>query len=211
MLMKKLVISKKLGFTLVELVVTLGVFGIIMIVGSNFLIQTIKSANQAAIQNEVRQNASVILQDIVAQARQAYCVYYESPSPSSPPSNAALIRISDDPNGTKCASGNRVEYFQDQNGVITRTAYDSGGTQISSGVLTSVNSVVLDCTSGGLACGKALASDCAAGLVANSNGMTVTNGGSTTLSIVAQQLPGQARADNCASIKLSDTITPRIK
>lgn len=202
------------GFTLVELVVTLGVFGVIMIVGSNFLIQTIKNANQSSIQNEVRQNASVILQDIIAQARQAYCIYYESPSPSAPQiPNNAIIRISDDPNGDKCASGNRVEYYQNQNGVVTRVATDSGNTPPPSVALTltSIKTAVLDCSSGSLACGQTVATDCVAGLVGSSNGDVVTNGASATISIRAQQIPGQSRSDYCANVTLSDTITPRIK
>lgn len=190
------------GFTLVELMVTLGIFGVIMIAGSSFLIQTIRSSNQATIQNEVRQNASVILQDIIAQVRKAYCVYYESPVPP-----AALLRLSDDSSGTKCTAGNRTEYYQDQNGVVTRAATDSGNIQTGFGILTSAKAVVLDCSAGGLACG---ATSCLAGLTVTPTGLT-NNGAPMTVTIRAQQLPGQARADYCAAVKLSDTITPRVK
>lgn len=191
----------KKGFTLVELVVTLGVFGVIMIVGANFLIQMIRSAGQAAVQNEVRQNASVILQDIAAQIRQGSCAYYESPSP--PGVNNALLRLSDDPSGVKCATGNRVEYHQDRNGVVTRAATDSGGTALSFGALTSVNAAVLDCSASGLACGLVNAGDCAAGLTAVSSGIQ------TTVTVRAQQLPGQTRPDFCAAVKLADTVSFR--
>lgn len=193
---------KRGGFTLVELMVTLGIFGVIMIAGSSFLIQTIRSSNQATIQNEVRQNASVILQDIIAQARRAYCVYYQSPS-----ANIALLRVSDDPNGTNCASGNQTEYYQDQNGVVTRAATDSGNIQTGFGILTSAKAVVLDCSAGGVACGAA---SCTKGLLVSPSGLT-NNGTPVTLTIRAQQLPGQSRSDFCAAVKLSDTITPRVK
>lgn len=192
---------KRGGFTLVELVVTLGIFGVIMIAGSNFLIQTIRSSNQATIQNEVRQNASLILQDIVVQARQTSCVYYESLV------NTALLRFSDDSNGVQCATGNRVEYYQDQNGVITRSATDSGSNPLSFGVLTSEKAAVLDCSAGGLACGT---TSCLAGLTVTPAGLT-NNGAPVTVTVRAQQLPGRDRADYCAAVKLSDTITSRAK
>lgn len=197
----------KKGFTLVELVVTLGIFGVIMIVGSNFLIQTIKNANQAAVQNEIRQNASAILQDIVTQARQAYCIYYLAPTP---PSVASLIRISDDPNDGQCLRGNRVEYSQDQAGIVTRSTFDSLGTLLTTGQLTSGKIVVLNCSSGESACG--VASGCSApGLTMSSTVNPAVNGVPATISIRAQQVLGQTRSDYCAAVTLSDTITPRVK
>lgn len=199
---KEVLPASRRGFTLVELIVTLGIFGVVMIAGSNFLIQTIRNSNQATIQNEVRQNASIILQDIVAQARKAYCVYYESPT-----SPAALLRLSDDPNGTKCVSGNRTEYYQDQNGAITRVATDSGNVQTSFGVLTSGRAVVLDCSAGGLACG---ATSCVAGLTVSPGGLT-SNGTPVVIAVRAQQIPSQSRSDLCAAVELSNTITPRVK
>mgnify|MGYP001588338254 CR=1 FL=1 len=187
------------GFTLVELMVALGVFGIIMLSGSNFVIQTLRNSKQAAIQSEVRQNSSIILQDIITQDRRDYCVHYESVS------NTALLRFSDDPNGTKCASGSQTEYYQDQNGVITRVATDSAGTQLSFGILSSRNLAVLNCSSRGLACGQSNPALCLPGLLSTSNG------GQTTVSIYSQQSPGQSSSENCAAVKLSNTVTPRIK
>ncbi len=61
----------KRGFTLVEIVVVLGIFGILMVVGTDFFVSTIQSSNRTTIQNEVRQNAQKIMQDMVSQIRQA--------------------------------------------------------------------------------------------------------------------------------------------
>lgn len=59
------------GFTLIELVVVLGIFGILMIAGTDFLIQAIRNSNRSAMENEVRQTANQIMQDIETEARKA--------------------------------------------------------------------------------------------------------------------------------------------
>lgn len=59
----------KKGFTLIELVVVLGIFGILMVAGTEFFIQVIKNGNQATMQNEVRQEANKIMQEVVNEAR----------------------------------------------------------------------------------------------------------------------------------------------
>lgn len=59
----------KRGFTLIELVVVLGIFGILMVAGTEFFIQVIKNGNQATMQNEVRQEANKIMQDVANEAR----------------------------------------------------------------------------------------------------------------------------------------------
>lgn len=64
------------GFTIVELVIVLGIFGILMVAGTDFLIQTIRNSNRSAIQNEVRQNASRVMQDIVTKMRDASLYSY---------------------------------------------------------------------------------------------------------------------------------------
>lgn len=204
--------SKRLGrpgFTLVELVLTLGIFGILMVAGSDFLIQTIRNANSSSIQNEVRQNASAVMLDVAAAVRQSYCVYY------FPYASDAVLRLSDDPNADKCLSGNRVEYYQNQFGVVTRAATDSGGAPISFGVLNSANSAILNCSQSGSPCGLTDPTSCAPGLVVTSNGAilssAIVNGTQVTATISAQQIPGLSRRDFCAAIKLTDSITPRIK
>ncbi|MBI3559111.1 type II secretion system protein [Candidatus Gottesmanbacteria bacterium] len=63
------------GFTLIELVVVLGIFGILMVAGTEFFIQVIKNSNQATMQNEVRQEANKIMQDIVNEARKPGATY----------------------------------------------------------------------------------------------------------------------------------------
>ena len=56
----------KKGFTLVEMVVVIGLFGLLMVAGTEFLIQVIQNGNRAQMQSEVRQNASAIMQDIIS-------------------------------------------------------------------------------------------------------------------------------------------------
>ena len=54
---------------MVELIVILAVFGVLMLAGTDFFIQVIHNSNRAAMENEVRQNASKIMQDITNEAR----------------------------------------------------------------------------------------------------------------------------------------------
>ncbi len=62
------------GFTLIELLVAIGIFGILMVAGTDLLVKIIQNGNRAAMENEVRQNASLIMQDITAEVRSAATV-----------------------------------------------------------------------------------------------------------------------------------------
>ncbi len=204
---KQVLPAGRQGFTLIEIIMTMGIFGIIMVVGSNFLIQTIRNANQATIQNEVRQNASAIFQDIKTEARKAYCIYYNYDTGTM----IALLRLSDDPNGTSCNSGSRVEYSNDlnsgQNGKVTKKTIDVTGVVTSTLVLTSQTAAILDCSAGSLACNSI---NCVPGLSLFQSGVS-NNGMPVTATISAQQITSQTQSDFCARVKLSDTITPRVK
>ena len=209
--MNKTIFDHKAGFTLVELLITLGIFAVIMLVGSNFLIQTIRNANQAAVQNEVRQNASTILQGIVSQARQSYCVYYFVDASDG---SAAKLRLSDDPNSATCASGNYVEYRQDMTagptyGVLSKKTYDAVNGFSNPVTMTSASTAILNCSVGALACGEV--SGCDPGLMVSPSNMAIVNGALVAVTIWAQQIPGQTRPDYCAAIRLSDTVSPRVR
>lgn len=171
--------------------ITMAILGVIMVGGSDFLIQTVRNANQATIENDVRENASLILQDVAAQIRQAKCVY----------STATLLQISDDAVDATCSNGNTVTYSQDGNGVVTKSGV---------GVLNSANTAILDCSAGGTAACGGTGSSCQPGLVISPAGK-VPDDVPVTVSVWAQQLPGLVRSDFCASVKLSDSITLRTK
>lgn len=59
----------KKGFTLIEIMIVLAIFGVLMIAGSDMLINVLQNSAKSVTQNEVRQNANKIMQDITSQLR----------------------------------------------------------------------------------------------------------------------------------------------
>lgn len=118
----------KKGFTLVELVVIIGIFGVLLSVGTDFLIQTIRNSNRSAMENEVRQNASRIMQDIESEAKKA-----DPAIPFSFPVGGLQMTTIDVPS--------RVILYSVSNGDITKTV--NGGTPAT---LNSNRVAVLNCT-----------------------------------------------------------------
>ncbi len=55
------------GFTLIETLVVIGIFGILMLAGTAFLLSMMRNSNQIKIQTELRQTASRIMQDITSE------------------------------------------------------------------------------------------------------------------------------------------------
>ena len=64
----------KFGFTLVELAVVVGLFGVLLLIGTDLLIQVINSSNKAAAEMELRQNMSVAMDTISRSVRKARCL-----------------------------------------------------------------------------------------------------------------------------------------
>lgn len=62
------------GFTLVEMVVAMGIFGLISAVIVGIYFQLVQSANRAVIAAEVEQTASYLLEIMVRQIRSAPCI-----------------------------------------------------------------------------------------------------------------------------------------
>lgn len=59
----------KKGFTLIEIMIVLAIFGVLMIAASDMLINVLQNSAKSVSQNEVRQNANKIMQDITSQIR----------------------------------------------------------------------------------------------------------------------------------------------
>jgi prepilin-type N-terminal cleavage/methylation domain-containing protein len=65
---------KSLGFTLVELMVAMGIFGVLSSVVLTIYFQLVQAANRAAIATEVEQSASFLMEIMVRGIREAECV-----------------------------------------------------------------------------------------------------------------------------------------
>ncbi len=190
------------GFSLVELMVALGIFGILALVGTNFLIGVIQSSNRSGVENETRQNQNKVYADVEEEIRKGACVYY---NPSSP----VTLNIADVNSGlnTNCsAEGNRVSFVQDDSGVVTKTTIDDQNVSVGPVTLTSPDVAVLDCKLAGSACGKA--SGCKPGLVI---APPPTPGvfAPMNLTVIVQQAMGAVRSDFCFISSVSGTISPR--
>ncbi len=182
------------GFTILERLIVIVLFGVLMVTATNVFISVCQNSNRASVQNEVRQNAGKIMQDLSAEIRKAQCVYvHPEPSPG------AELRLSDGASDPTCIVGNRVEYYQDAKGVLTKAATDSANNPVSFASLTSQKVAVLSCTVNNGSCGGV----CNPGLV------TVQTGNSYQINLSVQQALGVIRTDYCATVNLTDTITPR--
>lgn len=74
----------KKGFTLIELLVVLGLFAILTLSATNFLIQMVQNSNRVTTENEVRQNANKIMQEIGTSIRTAGCVNWQTGAKNYP-------------------------------------------------------------------------------------------------------------------------------
>lgn len=66
--MKKLLFNKK-GFTLLEVLVTTAIIGVLFVVSSSIFINTIRSANKANITNEAKENSSLVIESLSRDVR----------------------------------------------------------------------------------------------------------------------------------------------
>lgn len=65
------------GYTLVELLIVLSVFGILLVAGTNLFMQVMLSANRVRVENEVRQNINIVLEEMVREVRRSVCLRVE--------------------------------------------------------------------------------------------------------------------------------------
>lgn len=192
------------GFTLIELMMVIVVFGFILAASADLLVQVVQSNNRIAIENEVRQNGTKILQDIVSSGRKSQCLYFNQET-----SQTALLRMSDSTTDPTCSLGNRTEYYGAANGILRKSATSSAGVQISSGIVNSAMVVVLNCVAAGSACGSLT---CTSGLTVTGVDPTthlLPTGAAASVSLWLQQQPSMTRSDFCAAVQLSDSVAPR--
>lgn len=183
------------GFTIIEIVVVLGIFGILILVGTDFLISVIQNNNRSAIESEVRQNASKLLGEVSSSIRLAACVKW-FPQPLVPAGDITIQTYGD----TECTSSLIDEYkiFYDPSNRKNQGKMFKNNRQISANGV-----AVLDCT-GASQCGTS----CVNGFSISATPMT---NGSVTITMVVQATTSAVRSDFCAVTKLSDTVTPRIQ
>ncbi len=186
----------KQGFTLVEVILVLGIFGILMIAGTDFLIQVVRNGNQATTQNEVRQNASKIMQDLEASIRSAACVNWVVGNTFGVGPKQQDITLRTYSDNCHTALVNEYKFFFDpqlrsNQGVVLKNGQP----------LVSTASAVLDCVN---------ASQCGTSC---DNGVTISGTPLTnqavTITLTVQSTTSATRSDFCAATKLSETITPR--
>ena len=182
----------KKGFTLVELVVILSIFGILMIAGTDFLIQAVRNSNRSAMENEVRQNAGQILQDIDSEAKKA------DPSIGftyvAGNGNLSMTTVNSSPTRV-------VSYATNANGILTKTI-TIGGVPGASAVLNSNSVSVLNCPLSGTGCP---AGACTKGLVVSQP--TISD--PLLINLTVESNSSFTRTDYCAKLSLTDSVTAR--
>jgi prepilin-type N-terminal cleavage/methylation domain-containing protein len=94
---KKTVLQKNsfLGFTLIEVIVTVAVLGVLMTTISAIFINALRNANQANVVNEAKENATNVLDQFERDVR-----------------NGSDVAITGNPNEIKITSNNSTIYWQ---------------------------------------------------------------------------------------------------
>ncbi len=182
-----MIIKLKSGFTLIELTVVIGVFGILAVVAANFLLSTVATTNRTNIESDIRQNVTLIMTDITSEVRKAACVNFKTVG-----SNKVLTISSDsDDKLVDCDVDTSVEFIVDSAGLVYKN-----GNKISS-------QNIAFCTTPNACDGN---TDCDPGLSVSPVGTTDQ---AVDITLSARQKKASKRQDSCAGITLSETVTPR--
>ena len=75
------------GFTLVEIMVVIGIFTILMSAGTTVILQVLQASRKAQVEAELHQNLSLAFETISRQVRKAGCIEVLDPINSNPPVN----------------------------------------------------------------------------------------------------------------------------
>ena len=160
----------KKAFTLVEIIVVLALFGILVLVGTEFVIHMIRANNKTIIQNEVRQNANRVMQLLTNSIRGAGCVTWSGNNNQN-----KLINIY----STKDCTGTPAETYE------FRILAEEKGRIYKKVGADPINKIISDSV--------AACKDSGCGATCNQNGLEVTGTSGTSgaigLSLTLQQTP----------------------
>lgn len=184
----------KSGFTLVEIVVVIAIFGFLLLAASAILVSVIQTSNRTSVSNQVRESASRILEKMAADVRNAQCVSYGTPGE---------LVIYD----SACVNALKT-YSVDATGVLTVTDETQPP-----GVTTTLSPADVAVCADSNSCPSTSCSP--VGLsVANTADPDPTYPANTTkravvITLAVRQNVTSTRSDFCAKTVLEDTVTPR--
>jgi prepilin-type N-terminal cleavage/methylation domain-containing protein len=191
------------GFTLIEVVISIGIFAILAYAGTTFFIQAVKDNSKVSIENEIRETAAGIIADVGSEVRGLvsqtssgqYCFYKSLDN--------LTVYLSDSPPGTlNCAANStrQIIYKSDPTtGIFTK--------QVNSGTVVQLNSArafVAACSGGTGAC---LQTGCTPGFLVSYNGSSTA----LNVDLYVQQNTAATKSEFCAKTRVTQTITPRTR
>ncbi len=195
------------GFTLVEVLIVIGLFGFLMVVATDFLIQVMLNSRRSSIDYELRQDGSKVLQEISASIRTANCVSWDYDS-ANRQKDVNLTTYVDACNGT-VLDNFKFMYVSYMAATDANRVTNSGRVYKKVGAnwqQISANSAVISCPGSG-------SNECVPDWTTCQNGVVVsgTSGSdrAVTLSLSIQSTTSATRPDYCIKRTVSDTITPR--
>jgi len=201
---------KDQGFTLVELVIVVALFGLLMVAASSFLISVLSGGNRVSVENEVRQNAVGIMRDLGAEVRASSSSYSCTDGNGTVYfwlGNSGMC----DPVGCSSSSCPRARVVYTANkstGVVTKEIV--GVTALPAPAINSAKVKVIDC--GGASACSGNSNACSAGL-----GVSLSGGGAYAqeepgpieVILTVRQAVDTTRQDSCVVLPLAETLMPR--
>lgn len=176
------------GFSLIEIVVVIAIFGIISVVASNFLVSIIQSSNRTSVENEIRENASRMIEDIASTVRSSGCVQFDDAA-------GTLSAYSD----SLCAIL-LVTYRVDSSGVLMKAVGAGSEAAISSTKVAACGEPD-PCVPSGNCTPKGL-------VISSVDGKNPTNR-AVTIKLTVRSKSISTRKDFCAKVSLENTVSPR--
>ncbi len=202
-LAKKLWFWRK-GFTLVEAVVVIGVFGILMLAGTDFLVQIIQNTTRTTVENEVHQNANTIMEQLGKSIRSSACVSWvvgNTAGYAPPGYGDILLNTYSDSNCLTLVDTYQFVFDPDINGKLSSGKVFKNGQQINTN-----GAAVVNCVG---------ASQCASSWTNCKNGFSISGtsgtGQAVSIGLAVQATTSATMTNFCAETSLSDTITPRLR